>query len=225
MTPDEKQLLAGLFDRIRAANIGPRDAEAEAFINAAMVQTPGAAYVLAQTVLIQEQALSAANQKILQLQQPQQQPGTSFLGGLGKSLFGQPAPQQSAYAPQQPAYAPQPNYAPQPVQQQAGPWGASAPSSFLGGALKTAAGVAGGVMLAEGISSLFSGGHGMMSGIGGSGLAGGYGPGNETIVNNYYGDNRESASDQSSDSGQDLSQDASYDDSSDYSSDFGGDDV
>eukprot|EP01037_Dinobryon_pediforme_P006957 gene6957-7033_t len=222
MTPDEKQLLAGLFDRLRATSTDPRDAEAEAFINSAMVQTPGAAYILAQTVLIQEQALSAANQRILQLQQPQQQSGASFLGGIGKSLFGQTAPQQQpAYAPQQPAYAPpQPNYAPQPVQQQAGPWGASAPSSFLGGALKTAAGVAGGVMLAEGISSLFRGGHGMMSGIAGPSFGQDYGMGNETIVNNYYGDSRETAPDQ----GQDASYDTSSDDS-DYSSDFGGDDV
>ena len=219
MTPDEKQLLTGLFDRIRAANIGPLDAEAEAFINSAMTQTPHAAYILAQTVLIQEQALGAANQKILQLQQPQQQAGGSFLGGIGKSLFGQTAPQQQpAYAPQQPAYAPQPNYAPQPAPQ-AGPWGGAAPTSFLGGALQTAAGVAGGVMLADGISSLFRGGHGMMSGIGGFGGSG-YGMGNETIVNNYYGDSNESAPDQ----GQDASYDTSSDDS-DYSSDFGGDDV
>ncbi|MFJ2711853.1 DUF2076 domain-containing protein [Pseudomonas sp. NPDC087346] len=63
----------------------------------------------------------------------------------------EPAPQQNyaAPAPQQNFGAPPPNYAPQ----QAAP---AAGSSFLGGALKTAAGVAGGVMLAQGISSLFS---------------------------------------------------------------------
>jgi hypothetical protein len=44
---------------------------------------------------------------------------------------------------------PQQGYAPQPQAP------AAAGSSFLGGALKTAAGVAGGVMLAQGISSLF----------------------------------------------------------------------
>ncbi|QJI31176.1 DUF2076 domain-containing protein [Pseudomonas sp. ADAK18] len=56
----------------------------------------------------------------------------------------QPAPQQNFGVPQQ-------NYQ-QPQQPTAAPIG----SGFLGGALKTAAGVAGGVMLAEGISSLFS---------------------------------------------------------------------
>lgn len=62
----------------------------------------------------------------------------------------QPAPQQNYGAPQQNYGAPQQNYQ-QPQQAPAAPIG----SGFLGGALKTAAGVAGGVMLAEGISSLF----------------------------------------------------------------------
>ncbi|WLI13335.1 MULTISPECIES: DUF2076 domain-containing protein [Pseudomonas] len=94
-------------------------------------------------------------------------------GGFLSSIFGggsrdpQPAPTQSAAPsntggwrePARPSFnaqppqqnfgaAPQQNYAPQ---QQA----PAAGSSFLGGALKTAAGVAGGVMLAQGISSLF----------------------------------------------------------------------
>ncbi|UMZ11312.1 DUF2076 domain-containing protein [Pseudomonas sp. MPFS] len=57
-------------------------------------------------------------------------------------------PQQNFGAPQQGfGAAPQQNYAPQQAP--------AAGSSFLGGALKTAAGVAGGVMLAQGISSLF----------------------------------------------------------------------
>ncbi|PYY67497.1 ABC transporter substrate-binding protein [Pseudomonas jessenii] len=65
----------------------------------------------------------------------------------GRSSFGAQPPQQNFGAPQQ--NFPQQGYAPQ---QQAP---AAAGSGFLGGALKTAAGVAGGVMLAQGISSLF----------------------------------------------------------------------
>jgi len=60
------------------------------------------------------------------------------------------APQQNYGAPPPNYGAPQQNYA-APAQ----PAPAAAGSSFLGGALKTAAGVAGGVMLAQGISSLF----------------------------------------------------------------------
>lgn len=80
--------------------------------------------------------------------QPTQSAPASSGGGWREparpSFGGQPAPQQNYGAPQQ-------NYQ-QPQQAPAAPIG----SGFLGGALKTAAGVAGGVMLAEGISSLFS---------------------------------------------------------------------
>ncbi|EJM62512.1 hypothetical protein PMI30_04599 [Pseudomonas sp. GM50] len=63
----------------------------------------------------------------------------SFNSQPPQQNFGAPAAQQNFGA------SPQQNYA---AQQPAG-------SGFLGGALKTAAGVAGGVMLAQGISSLF----------------------------------------------------------------------
>jgi len=81
---------------------------------------------------------------------PSQSAPVSSGGGWrepGRSSFGGQPPQQNYGAPQQ-GFAQQ-GYAPQ---QQAP---AAAGSSFLGGALKTAAGVAGGVMLAQGISSLF----------------------------------------------------------------------
>lgn len=80
--------------------------------------------------------------------QPAQSAPASSGGGWrepARPSFGQPAPQQQNYG------APQQNYQ-QPQQAPAAPIG----SGFLGGALKTAAGVAGGVMLAEGISSLFN---------------------------------------------------------------------
>lgn len=80
--------------------------------------------------------------------QPAQSAPASSGGGWREparpSFGGQPAPQQNYGAPQQ-------NYQQPPQQAPAAPIG----SGFLGGALKTAAGVAGGVMLAEGISSLF----------------------------------------------------------------------
>lgn len=85
-----------------------------------------------------------------------QQPASSFsrpsnpqpsTGGWRESGTANPPPYN---APQQNYAQPQQNYA-QPQQAPAAPVG----SGFLGGALKTAAGVAGGVMLAEGISSLF----------------------------------------------------------------------
>lgn len=121
-----------------------------------------------------------------ELQQARSQaaaPAPSSGGGFLSSIFGggsrdpQPAPTQSAPAssggwrePARPAFNPQPqqsfgapqqNYPQQsyPQQNYAAPQQApaAAGSSFLGGALKTAAGVAGGVMLAQGLSSLFHG--------------------------------------------------------------------
>jgi len=95
MTPDERQMLAGLFDRLREAEANPRDREAEAFIAERAREAPHAAYALAQAVLVQDQALAAADQRIRELEgrlremesRPEPQP-ESFLGGIGKSLFG-----------------------------------------------------------------------------------------------------------------------------------------
>ncbi|WP_397451261.1 DUF2076 domain-containing protein [Pseudomonas sp. NA-150] len=113
-----------------------------------------------------------------QLQQAQAAPAPSS-GGFLSSIFGssrdpQPQAQQPSFSQPRPASpppssggwrepapqqynAPQGNYAPPPQQYQQPQAAPAAPigSGFLGGALKTAAGVAGGVMLAEGISSLF----------------------------------------------------------------------
>ncbi len=210
MTPEERQMLGGLFDRINAASATPRDPQAEAFINDAVRAMPFAPYVLAQTVLVQQHALEAAAQRVAELeaasqhaaaQQPEQ---GSFLGNLGKSIFGggaPSAPPRSTYdasvyqrgpqqAPPASPYAPQP---PQPqayAPPQAGPWGGGAPAQrgggFLQNAVSTAAGVAGGVALGNMLGGLFGGhqgGGGLFgSGFGGGGLPGG---GSET-VNNFF---------------------------------------
>ena len=90
MTPDERQLINGLFDRMRAYDLPQKDREAEALINQAVRATPDAPYMLVQSVLVQEQALEAANARVQELEarvrelegaQPQQG-GGSFLGGL-----------------------------------------------------------------------------------------------------------------------------------------------
>lgn len=210
MSPEERQLLAGMFERIKANSGAPRDQEAEAFINDQIKAQPSAPYLLAQTVIVQDFALQSANQKLQQLEarvhelESAPKPSTSFLGGLlgggaqpapppprpaPPPAYGQPQggpwgaapPPPPGYAPQQGGYA-QPGFAPQ---------GAPAASGgFLKGALGAAAGVAGGVLLADSIRGLFHGG-GIGSGLGiDSGFQrSGFGQGDETtIVNNYYGD-------------------------------------
>jgi len=163
----------------------PRDAQAEARIKEHLTRQPAAGYFMTQAILVQEAAIKSLDAQNKQLDQQVQQlqaelqsakaqttaPAPSG-GGFLSSIFGgssreTPAPsappssggwrepgRQSFNSPPPPpqqnfgAPPPQQNYAPQ---QQAPAVG----SGFLGGALKTAAGVAGGVMLAQGISSLF----------------------------------------------------------------------
>ncbi|MBV9286440.1 MAG: DUF2076 domain-containing protein [Hyphomicrobiales bacterium] len=201
MTPDERQMLADLFERIKATSATPRDAQAEAFINDAVRAAPFAPYVLAQTVLVQQHALEAAASRIAELEAATRQAAEghqeqgSFLGNLGRSIFGggpsaSPPPPQRAPAPPPPGYAPPQQqaygtppaspYAPQP---QPGPWGAPQPGrggGFLANAASTAAGVAGGVALGNLLGGLFGGHSGGMfgGGFGGAGFPGG---GNETV--------------------------------------------
>jgi hypothetical protein len=248
MSPEERQLLSSLFDRIKSAAATPRDADAEAFINQSVRDQPYAPYLLSQAVIMQEQGMKAAADRIQQLEARvheleqgagnQQQGGGSFLGGLG-SLFGggQPSQPQHAPSPQQ-NYAPQPSYAPQqgyaPQQQPTGPWsqqpaGPSAGGSFLRGALGTAAGVAGGVMLAESLSSLFSP-H--LGGLGGASALGGLGANatpavEETVVNNYYGkddNNGQSGNDSNDANDQTFVSDDDNDDNNFDDGSNGGDD-
>ena len=226
MTPDERQMLADLFERIRSTNTGPRDPQAEAFINDSVRAVPYAPYALAHTVLVQQHALEAANHRIGELEAQakaaaaQPAPTTSFLGGLfGGGAAQPPAPprapnaydassyQRGASAPPQQAQAPQQQYAPQQyAPPQSGPWGAPQGGGFLSGALRTAAGVAGGVALADVVGSLFSGNRG-------GGLFGareysdpGFSGSRET-VNNYYNNAPDPAGQHAEDVLQDQDQD------------------
>ncbi|WP_338513822.1 DUF2076 domain-containing protein [Pseudomonas poae] len=176
MNSEEQTLIDGLFSRLQQAETdsAPRDAQAEARIKEHMTRQPAAGYYMTQSILVQEQALKSLDaqnkqqaQQIQQLQDELQrakstQPAPASGGGFLSSIFGgssrdtQPAPSSTGGGwrePARPAFgqpAPQQNYQ-QPPQAAAAPVG----SGFLGGAMKTAAGVAGGVLLAEGISSLF----------------------------------------------------------------------
>lgn len=232
MTPQERDLIQGVFDRLARAGTGPKDPDAEALIRDGVRRLPDAPYALVQAVIVQEMGLNQATQRINDLQRQLDEArsatapaggGGSFLGNAGPwgggsvPRSGQPAPQTPSpvwgpqpAAPAAPAASP---WAQQQQQQQVAPMG-----GFLRNAATMAAGVAGGTLIAEGLSSLF-GGHHFGGGYGGGGFAGGspWGGGqggvveeNVTTVNNYYGgSDTQDAGDQ--DSGV---QDASYDDSS-----------
>ena len=67
MTDEERQLIQGLTDRIRNAPAPQIDRDADNLIRQNIGQRPDALYILTQTVLIQEMALTQAKQQIEQL--------------------------------------------------------------------------------------------------------------------------------------------------------------
>jgi hypothetical protein len=174
MTPEERQLITGLFDRMRGYGAPEKDRDAEAVIGDAMRSTPDAAYMLVQSVLVQEHALQEAQRRIQDLEQQVRSaesaartPGSgSFLGGLlgGGRPASQPTttsvpPIGSRAASPPPAYDDDDrrpwSQGPPPQQQAGSPMG----GGFLRSAMATVAGVAGGMLAANAIGSLLGGGH------------------------------------------------------------------
>ena len=70
MNPHERQIIDDLFDKLRDAEqqSGPREPIAEAHIRSRVQQQPGAPYYMAQTILMQEQALQTAQARIAELE-------------------------------------------------------------------------------------------------------------------------------------------------------------
>jgi hypothetical protein len=95
MTPQERQLVDDLFDRLAKLESAPRDADATAAIAQGMRNAPNAAYALVQTVLLQDEVLKRANQRIQELEQAlgsaqpsgQSQSG-GFLDSMRDAVFG-----------------------------------------------------------------------------------------------------------------------------------------
>lgn len=153
MQYDEQQLINGLFQRLKQAEQqnGQRDAQAERQIAELVKQQPAAPYYMAQSMLIQEAALKRLQARVQELEnQLAQQPsgGGSFLSGLFGGNRNQPAqPAQNWGAPPVQQQQPQQYASPAPT--------ASRGSGFMAGALQTAAGVAGGVVIADMLTSMF----------------------------------------------------------------------
>ncbi len=132
MTPQEKEMLQGLTDRVNQTQLTEKDPEAEQFLFQSLGRNSDSLYILAQTVLVQKYALDQATQQLNQAkqdletlrQQSQQQAAQpkhsgSFLGNL-LGMNDSPAPPPPPPPPppnqqynSQPQYAPVPNYPPQ----------------------------------------------------------------------------------------------------------------
>jgi hypothetical protein len=192
MSPQENQLLQDFLNQLVQVRGVARDPDADAMIRQAVSSQPDAAYLLVQRALIQEQALNNAKAQIASLQQQvatlQRAGGSggpaSFLndanawGNNARSAplnaYGNPISASSAqpFAPagqaaaqqaaQQAGYA-APAGAPQAVAARPSPFGGG---SFLGTMAATAAGVAGGAFLFQGIGNLM--GHHNNAGLDGS---------------------------------------------------------
>lgn len=163
----------------------PRDVQAQARIEEHVRQQPAAPYYMAQAILVQEAAIKRLDEQNKQLEAELKQARAQLEatrassgnggGGFLSSIFGAGARNPEPAQPQRPSApvasgggwrepsAPgfsQPQPQPQMQAQPQAGFGAaparSGASSFLGGAMQTAAGVAGGVLLAQGISSLFN---------------------------------------------------------------------
>ncbi len=166
MTPQEAQIVRDVFAKIRMMGTASDDAEAARAVEAELRANPAAAVNLVRVVVglererdqfaAEAQALAAENEEL-------RARGAAPASGGG--LFGGASPWGAGRG------APQPQPVPQP-----GPWGAPAQpqgGSFLGGMLRTGAGVAGGLFAFEALKGLFGGGHGAeASEDGGHGLFG-----------------------------------------------------
>jgi uncharacterized protein len=164
VTPKDRHLITGLFDRMRDLGTPTKDRDAEALINQSVRSFPDAPYMLVQSVLLQERALQEATARIQDLEeairsqqrdQPGQQSGGSFLGGL----FGRGRPTaDESQASRDPSMA-----------DRAKPWGGDqsppqqpsppppASGGFLQQAMTTAAGAAGGMFATDAIRDFLAG--------------------------------------------------------------------
>jgi len=184
MTPQERQLVDDLFTRLASVENAPRDPSAAAIIADGERRAPNALYTLVQTVLVQDEALKRAHDRIQQLEAGgtgDQAASGGFLDSMRDTMFGK-SPQRGSVPNVQPP--PMPSSRPawntgQVLQQteQAGhpdqgrydqgpagqPYGAPQPQmggggSFLGTAAAAAAGAVGGGLLLSSIRSMMGGG-------------------------------------------------------------------
>lgn len=177
MTPDEQRMIQDLFQRLSAQGRVQKDTQADRVISDSVRNNPDATYMLVQTALVYEHQMEEQELRIRDLEDQIAQlqrgdspaaSGSSFLGGrlgAGRGSVPNSAPAASPWGSaagassvnQQPQRQPAPpQYAQQPPM--AAP--AAAGGGFFRSALQTAAGVAGGMMVANSLSNMFGGGHG-----------------------------------------------------------------
>lgn len=181
MTPQERQLVDELFDRLSKLENAPRDPDAIAAISDRLRKAPGAVYALVQTTLLQDEALRRAHDRIQELEAahaPEQAQSGGFLDTMRDTLFGSspsrgsvpnvpPRDSRPVWNSGKAMQQAQPGYGQPPYGQAYGQgqgYGQGAPpvggggGSFLGTAAAAAAGVVGGSLLLSSIRGMMGGG-------------------------------------------------------------------
>jgi len=152
MNDQERALLDGFLEQLVRIRGVEKDPEANAMITRAFAHQPDAPYLAVQRALLLEQALNAAKAEIEQLRG-----GARASGGgsfLGTNVWGREPQRAATSVTGQPIPANPVERVPVGSPTQSSPWG-----SFLGQAAATAAGVAGGAFLFQGLENLFGFGH------------------------------------------------------------------
>jgi hypothetical protein len=175
MNADERQLITQLFERMRNYGTPEKDREAEALIKEFVRSNPDSVYMLVQSVLVQEQALEASNARIQDLEEQvrsmeegDRSRGARSGGFLGGFWGNRSAPEPRSSVPQVGSRATPTAYGSRdegrapwsqsPPPPQASPAQPAASGGFMRSALATAAGVAGGVLVADSIRNMLGGG-------------------------------------------------------------------
>jgi hypothetical protein len=157
MTPEEQYLITRTFDRISAVPVVAKDMDAERLIRQQFDRMPDAPYRLVQSVLVQEQALESLSGRLRQLEDAAaadglagqaRNNGASFLSAY-RSPPATPAGSVPAVAAASSEQAGRSDDRAVPAPPRAG--------GFLASALSTATGVAGGMLLTDGLRELFGG--------------------------------------------------------------------
>ena len=186
MTPQERQLVDDLFDRLSKLESGPRDPDAIAAIAQGLRIAPNAVYALVQTVLVQDEALKQAHHRIEELENqsaPAQAQSGGFLDSMRGAIFGQSQSQGSVPNVRPPEVGSRPVWNSGQVLQQPSPgrydqggygqpyggpqapagggfggmMGGSGGGSFLGTAAAAAAGAVGGSLLLNSFRGMMGG--------------------------------------------------------------------
>src|SRR5215470_4125023 len=161
MTPQERQLVDELFERLAKLENAPRDAGAERAISDGLARAPHSIYALVQTVLVQDEALKRADARIRELTGEDPATTGGFLDSMRQVLTGHAGGTSVPSVRPGTSAGPDPRWntggaLAQPGSAQPAP---SSGGSFLGTAAASAAGVIGGALLLNSISSMF-GNHG-----------------------------------------------------------------